>query len=136
MISRPPKLSSVRAISLLGNSGSVTSPTTRIDLPPALRMDVVTSSAGAGSRSLTTTAAPSEANKLAAAAPMPRPDPVIIATLPSSMPMHPISFRYVSLSRDVAGPLQTYQPPLRLHSGLLPAPCLRCDLRHLPHTFS
>src|SRR5713101_4353255 len=69
MISMPPKLSSVALINWAGNAGSV-------------------SSAGAGSRSLTTTAAPSAPNNLAVAAPIPRPAPVKIATLPSIKPIH------------------------------------------------
>src|SRR5579883_806831 len=87
MISMPPKVSSVAPMSCAGNAGSVTSPATTIAFPPALRIAAAVSSAGAGSRSLTTTDAPCSPNNLAVAAPMPRPEPVMIAALPSSMPM-------------------------------------------------
>src|SRR6266566_6516210 len=56
-------------------------------LPPAFRMAAIVSSAGAGSISLTTTEAPSAASFFAEAAPMPRPEPVTIATFPSIMPI-------------------------------------------------
>src|SRR5216684_1184103 len=88
MISMPPKLSSVALINWAGNAGSVTSPLTTIAFPPAVRIAAAVSSAGAGSRSLTTTAAPSAPNNLAVAAPIPRPAPVKIATLPSIKPMN------------------------------------------------
>src|SRR5579884_444151 len=87
MMSSPPKASSVDLISCAGKSGLVTSPATTMAMPPASRMAAAVSSAGAASRSLTTTFAPSEANSFAAAAPMPRPEPVKIATLLSSMPI-------------------------------------------------
>src|SRR5258708_12630335 len=88
MISMPPKLSSVALINWAGNAGSVTSPLTTTAAAPALRIAPAVSSAGAGSRSLTTPAAPSAPNNLAVAAPIPRPAPVKIATLPSIKPIH------------------------------------------------
>src|SRR5690349_17066256 len=63
--------------------------------PPAL-MSLTTCCAGVESgllpssatpRSLTTTLAPSRASSRATPAPMPRPEPVTIATRPSSLPM-------------------------------------------------
>jgi hypothetical protein len=46
-------------------------------------MSATVCSAGAASRSLTTTLAPSLASFMAMARPMPRPEPETIATLPS-----------------------------------------------------
>ncbi len=58
--------------------------------PPAAWISATTSPAGVGSKSFTSTAAPSEANSNASSRPMPRPAPVTIATLPSNAPMpHP-----------------------------------------------
>jgi len=68
-------------------------------LPPARSISATISSAGALSPppspppptpgSLTTTRAPYAAISFATSAPTPRPDPVQIATRPSSMPMSP-----------------------------------------------
>src|SRR5919201_3608433 len=52
--------------------------------PPSLSLPAV-SSAGSRSRSETTTAAPSEANRSEVAAPIPRAPPVTRATLPSNL---------------------------------------------------
>src|SRR2546427_12361280 len=86
-MSRPSKESRVALINLHGNAGSVTSPTTAMALPPAFRMEATVSSAGVGSISLTTTEAPSAPSFFAVAAPIPRPEPVTIATLPSIIPI-------------------------------------------------
>src|SRR5215831_3441187 len=77
----------VALTSCSGNDSSVISPGTTSTLPPAALIASAVSLAGAGVRSQTTTDAPSAANSFAAAAPMPRPEPVRIATLPSNMPM-------------------------------------------------
>src|SRR6266478_2194215 len=66
---------------------TVTSPLHATARPPARSMRAMVSRAGASSRSFTTTAAPSRASRSATCCPMPRPDPVTIATLPSSSPM-------------------------------------------------
>ena len=64
--------------------------------PPAATISATTCSAGvrdspsgAGPTSLTTTLAPSAARNIASPRPMPPPEPVTIATLPSSAPMVP-----------------------------------------------
>src|SRR6266487_4265115 len=87
MMSRPPKEARVASINWDGNAGSVTSPTTAMALPPAFRIAPTVSSAGVGSISLTTTEAPSAPSFFAEAAPIPRPEPVTIATLPSIIPI-------------------------------------------------
>src|SRR5262249_50972456 len=74
-----------------GNSGAVTLPTQAVATPPEALIELTTPSATSPSRSLTTTCAPCSANKVATARPMPRPDPVTIADLPSS------SFIFVSI---------------------------------------
>src|SRR6266516_4298018 len=55
-------------------------------VPPAFLMAAAVSSAGVGSISLTTTKAPSIPSFFAEAAPIPRPEPVTIAILPSIIP--------------------------------------------------
>src|SRR6478736_6514544 len=66
-------------------SGAVTLPTQATARPPAARMACTVSSAGSASRSLTTMLAPSLASLRAIERPMPRPEPVMRATLPSSL---------------------------------------------------
>src|SRR6478735_8477682 len=68
-------------------SGAVTLPAQMAALPPAAVISSTTACAGAVSRSLTTTLAPSRARVRAMERPMPRPDPLTIAVLPSSFPM-------------------------------------------------
>src|SRR5690606_654598 len=64
--------------------GAVTLPAQATASPPAFPISATTSAAGASSRSLTTTRAPSEASLSASDRPIPRPDPVISATFPAS----------------------------------------------------
>src|SRR5262249_40685999 len=66
---------------------AVTSPLQATARPPIPSISAIVSFAGASSRSFTTTAAPSLASRSATSRPMPRPEPVTIATLPSSCPM-------------------------------------------------
>src|SRR5580704_10727119 len=66
---------------------AVTSPLHATARPPVRSMRPMVCLAGASSRSFTTTAAPSRASRSATCWPMPRPDPVTTATLPSSCPM-------------------------------------------------
>src|SRR5262249_12249880 len=61
-------------------------------------ISAIVSFAGASSRSFTTTAAPSRASRNATSRPMPRPEPVTIATLASSCPMS--SFSPLSIRRS------------------------------------
>src|SRR5262245_19731234 len=67
-----------------GKSGAVTLPTQAVATPPEPLIELTTPSAVSPSRSLTTTCAPCSANSVATARPMPRPEPVTIAVLPSS----------------------------------------------------
>ena len=66
---------------------AVTSPLQATARPPSFSISAIVSLAGASSRSFTTTAAPSRASRNATCCPIPRPEPVTIATLPSSCPM-------------------------------------------------
>src|SRR5438876_2082111 len=66
---------------------AVTSPLQATARPPSFSVRAMVSLAGASSRSLTTTAAPSRASRSATCWPMPCPEPVTTATLPSSCPM-------------------------------------------------
>ena len=85
MMSRP--LYSLTAVPTKrsAKSGAVTLPTQATAWPPASRMACTASCAGSASRSLTTMRAPSLASFSAIARPMPRPEPVMRATLPSSL---------------------------------------------------
>src|SRR5262245_16320278 len=76
-------------------SGADTLPLQATALRPSLAISAMVSFAGSGSRSLTTTSAPSRASRSATCWPMPRPEPVTIATLPSSCPwsLPPVSYR-------------------------------------------
>lgn len=56
-------------------------------LPPDSLMEFATAPAFAASISETTTRAPSLAKRRAVSAPMPWPEPVIIAVWPTSMPL-------------------------------------------------
>src|SRR5262245_26759767 len=89
-----------------GNSGAVTLPTQAVATPPEALIELTTPSATSPSRSLTTTWAPSSANNVATARPMPRPEPVTIADLPSS------SFIFVSILSSN----QYHGPPPACHS--------------------
>src|SRR5690242_16637044 len=91
---------------------AVTSPLQATARPPARSISAMVSLAGASSRSLTTTAAPSRARRRATCWPMPRPDPVTIATLPSSCP---IRSGLLGVARMIA-----QQRHLRLRVGELP----------------
>src|SRR6201999_1461678 len=84
MMSRPPNLLIASLTICSGKARSVTSPTTLTASPPAAVMVSMASCAGVGSMSLRTTLAPCRANSSAAARPMPRPAPVMMATFPSS----------------------------------------------------
>src|SRR6185295_10746222 len=68
-------------------SFAVTSPTHATARPPKPLTSATASCAGPSSRSLTTSAAPSRASRRAMLRPMPRPEPVTIATRPSSCAM-------------------------------------------------
>src|SRR6478752_5877124 len=72
-------------------SGAVTLPMQATAWPPASRMACTVSWAGSASRSLTTMRAPSLASLSAIERPMPRPEPVMRATLPSSLRVMGIS---------------------------------------------
>src|SRR5215831_1595835 len=84
---RPP--SCLTAVSTMRSpkSGAVTLPLHVTARPPSCSTSDTVSFAGSSSRSLTTTCAPSRANRKATSRPMPRPDPVTMATFPSSKPM-------------------------------------------------
>ena len=84
MMSSPPKVSIAAATKRSENPASVTLPLTAMASPPAALISAATASPGAASRSLTTTLAPSLASFSAIARPMPRPEPVMSATLPVS----------------------------------------------------
>src|SRR5215471_970467 len=83
MSSLPNSRTAVCAI-FSGKSGAVTLPTQAVATPPAALIELTTPSTVSPSRSLTTTWAPCSAKKVATARPMPRPEPVTIADLPSS----------------------------------------------------
>src|SRR3954466_9454467 len=87
MMSTPPNASTAVCTNRSANPSSVTLPTQATAVPPAASIAATVSLAGASSRSLTTTDAPSPASLRAISAPMPRPEPVTMATLPSSFPM-------------------------------------------------
>ncbi len=81
MMSIPPKLSVAVVTNRWAKSASVTLPMQDTACPPSASISAMTSLAGSGSRSLTTTFAPSEASFSATARPIPRPDPDTSATL-------------------------------------------------------
>src|SRR4030095_3202330 len=83
MSSLPNSRTAVCAI-FSGKSGAVTLPTQAVATPPDALIELTTPSAVSPSRSLTTTCAPCSANSVATARPIPRPEPVTIADLPSS----------------------------------------------------
>src|ERR1700694_593070 len=87
MTCRPPSCLTATSTMRSPKSLAVTSPLQATARPPIFSMRPIVSLAGASSRSLTTTAAPSRASRRATCCPMPRPDPVTIATLPSSCPI-------------------------------------------------
>src|SRR6185437_13380098 len=84
MMSSPPKRSIAAPTKRSAKPGSVTLPLTATASPPAALISATTASPGAASRSLTTTLAPLLASFSAMARPMPRPEPVMSATLPVS----------------------------------------------------
>src|SRR5262245_34646906 len=84
MISKRPQVFSAVPTKRSAKSASVTLPVQATALPPSAMISATTSSAGAVSRSLTTTAAPSRCSFRAISRPMPRPEPETMATLPSS----------------------------------------------------
>src|ERR1700761_570065 len=84
-MSKPWKLSTAVPTKRSAKSVAVTLPTQATASPPASRIACTASAAGASSRSLTTMRAPSLARWSAIARPMPRPEPVTSATLPSSL---------------------------------------------------
>src|SRR5438270_7674811 len=90
-MSRRPKAALAPSMSASTDSREVTSQAIALALPPSLEILPAVSSAGAASRSETTTAAPSAASRAAVAAPMPRPDPVMPATLFSNLIRTPLS---------------------------------------------
>src|SRR6185295_1166238 len=112
MTCRPP--SWVTAVSTIRSPKSlaVTSPLQATARAPIFSMRPIVSFAGASSRSFTTTAAPSRASRSATCWPMPRPDPVTTATLPSSCP---IASHLPAVARRLA-----QQRHLRLRVGELP----------------
>src|SRR5215471_5774988 len=84
MMSSLPNSRTAVCVTLSGKSGAVTLPTQAVATPPDALIELTTPSAVSPSRSLTTTCAPCWANNVATARPMPRPEPVTIADLPSS----------------------------------------------------
>src|SRR5206468_2299825 len=78
-MSRPPNVPSAASTLARACAGSAASPATAT--PP---ISPATASIGPGRRPVTTTCAPSFANRRAVAAPIPVPPPLTIATLPSS----------------------------------------------------
>ena len=87
-----PKASTALATMFQMSSLRLTSVGTPRAVWPSATMSAVTASTVAGVRLATTTFAPSRANTFAIAFPMPRPDPVTIATLPSRSPIDPPRF--------------------------------------------
>src|SRR5581483_3729322 len=85
MISTEPNVSMVASTSFCGNEGSVRSPGNCSTWYPASRRLHRVSHKAVLSRSLTITAAPQVASLVAIARPMPRPEPLTIAVLPSSV---------------------------------------------------
>src|SRR6185312_12689389 len=97
-MSMPPNPSSAALTRRSPKSASVTLPIQAMASPPLALICCTVASAGSGSRSLTTIWAPSEASLRATARPMPRPEPVMSATLPFSFfTMRPISERQNSI---------------------------------------
>src|SRR3954451_14526331 len=97
-MSRRPCVSTAVPIRLCAPSHVETSSAFAVAVPPAATISSTTACAGASSvrspsratpRSLTTTTAPSAARSIASPRPMPRPAPVTIATLLSSVPIRP-----------------------------------------------
>ncbi len=86
MTCRPPSCFTAVSTMRSPKSLAVTSPLHATALPPIFSISAIVSFAGASSRSLTTTLAPSRARRSATCCPIPRPDPVTIATFPSSCP--------------------------------------------------
>src|SRR5262245_60901283 len=84
MMSSPPNSRAAVCTTFSGKSGAVTLPTQAVATPPEPLIELTTPSAASPSRSLTTTWAPCSANNVATARPIPRPEPVTIADLPSS----------------------------------------------------
>lgn len=82
-----PHVSMVKAPSARAASALPTSAERAMARPPAFSMSVTTASSSAFRRPFTTTIAPSAARSFAASRPMPVPEPVTIATWPSSVRM-------------------------------------------------
>src|SRR4051812_26985249 len=85
MMSTPPNSCTAVCTNRSAKPSAVTLPAQATARPPASSIAATVSLAGASSRSLTTTAAPSAASFSAISRPMPRPDPVTRATRPSSL---------------------------------------------------
>src|SRR5919198_5834407 len=83
---RDPNAATVCSISRSASSGEETSAPTAIARPPSARILSATSAAASSRTSPTATEAPSRANTMAVAAPIPDPAPVIAATRPSRRP--------------------------------------------------
>src|SRR6266851_2567754 len=115
---RPPNWRTAVSTMRSPKSLAVTSPLHATARPPSRSMRAMVSLAGASSRSLTTTAAPSRASRSATCCPMPRPEPVTTATLPSSCLMLsrlPIVARVVAQERS----LRLRVGELALHQAVL-----------------
>jgi hypothetical protein len=87
MMSRPPNSEVAVPTNRSPKPSAVTLPAQTTALPPALVISSTTALAGSVSRSLTTTLAPSAASFSAIERPIPRPEPLTMAVLPSSFPI-------------------------------------------------
>ena len=100
-MSRRPNSSTAALTSFSTDSRSVTSHWTPIALPPSPEIFLAVSSVVSGFMSETTTAAPSAASRAAQAAPMPRPLPVMTATLSSNRVTQSTSLKWGSDSSSL-----------------------------------
>ena len=90
-------------------SSLVTSQASAAALPPAAQMAAATSSAVAGSRSLTSTDAPASARRSAMARPMPAPAPVTTATSPERSSSESMGIRGLLSHLPAPRKWQTYR---------------------------
>src|SRR5215467_6841282 len=104
-MSMPPNSAAARAAIASTCAGSDTSTAIAAARPPAAEISPATASAWPASMSATRTDAPSPANRIAAARPMPEPPPVTTATFCPSLPGPPV-IRPPAPSPAVPGVLQ------------------------------